>query len=221
MRSLFSYSLILYGKHYTKTAVTISIFLCNIISVKMRLPKSIIDQVKECKKDIKLRYKLVTRRSAKMLEKPMTLIPFSVYSTLLLAADNQNKDVLIDTVLPGDPKPEQTFSLKSLTKEKNQVLVVGPVGEIYHANINKFRKVRGTVNMYAPMSEMRQCLELTPAIYAALSAKLSKNNPNYFEFNTSWGATHIAMPGDFIIIENNQLGYRVHRQVFLSTYTSK
>ena len=191
----------------------------------MRLPKSILDEVKDCRKDTKLRYKLATRRSSKMLEKPMTLIPLSVYSSLLSSSLSKDGDVQIETKLPGDPRPEQTFSLKSLTKDPNQVLIIGPFGEIYHANINKLRKVRESPNVYAPKSEQRQCLELTPIVYAKLAMKHGKTvktkqatNSEFFEFTTSWGATHIAMPGDFIIIENNKLGYRVQRQVFLQTY---
>lgn len=110
-------------------------------------------------------------------------------------------------ILSGDTEPEQVF-----TPRPDHVLVIGPLGEVYHADLTaKFDHVKS--NIYVPKKETRRCLEVTPTVYTVLEYK-SKDTT----ITTSWGAKHIVKPGDFIIMNGDTPDYRVKRTVFMKTY---
>lgn len=187
------------------------------------LPVWIVDQVKTCVKR-PLKYTLIHDKRYKswgafkrnVLSKPLTLVHYDVFSEAL----KQLKGTGIVTQLPGDPEPEQVF-----VPPPDHVLVVGALGEVYHADLERKFECVGKADtcVYVPRHEVRRCLEVTPRVYAVL------RNTHGFEIEkgvmrmtTSWGAKHIVLPGDFLMMTNNGLpDYRVQRMAFRKTYLLK
>lgn len=173
---------------------------------------------KPCQKLQSLRFRLTKApittldQFQKKLNRPLTLIPYDTWSHLLPA------NHLFETKFPGDPRPEQTFRAKDV---RGRVLVVGPLKEVYHANLeSKFTLLDKTSlsEWYSPVNEERRCMVVTPEIFRRIWPKASLKKDNlYRTFKTSWGATHIVRPNDVLIVEEKG-AYRIHKDAFALTY---
>jgi hypothetical protein len=166
-----------------------------------------------CKKLQSLKYRLpktpikTLSQLEKLLQRPLTLIPYEQWSTLL------QPNHRFETVFPGDPRPEQRFRAREIN---GRALVVGPLKEIYHAKIHlKFIRLNETKlsEFYCPVNEERKCVVVTPSVYKDIPGA----GRSFKTVRTGWGATHIVRPGDVLILEEKGV-YRIHKDVFKSTY---
>jgi hypothetical protein len=175
----------------------------------------------KCQKRTDLQYKLITQPFAtttsfrQALKRPFTLIAYSAFSHLV------KPDTIFTTKLPGDGIPEQRFNAKVFINNPDSVLIVGPVGEVYHVNIKtKFKYVRKT-DSYHPLGESRMYIAIDESMFrriaTILNASTHASTQRILYIPTSWGATHILKRGDVLIVEPQGV-YRINGSVFAATY---
>lgn len=154
-----------------------------------------------------------------LLKLPFSIIPYKAFSHLF------KTNYAFETRVPKDPIPEQTFTLLDIF---DKVLVVGALGEIYHANINsKFKKIykldsKKLIIRYIPVPEVRRYVVVDTDIFTLILGGKKEGLTGFnsiVKIPTSWGASHICMIGDIIIIEKNGI-YRVQKDVFELTYSN-
>jgi hypothetical protein len=148
-----------------------------------------------------------------VMRRPLTLIPYEAFGHLL------EPGFTFETKVPGDPYVEQRFSLAEVS---DRVLVVGALGEVYHAKLDaKFIKKKNKSletkfsARYIPIPEVRRFIEIDRSVFNMLPR--DKVNAKVARVPTSWGAIHSCMVGDFLIVDDVGV-YRVQRDVFIKTY---
>ena len=172
-----------------------------------------------CRKRTDVRYDLIDAPFATKaafraaLKRPFTLVKYEAFAHLV------SPSTRFVTKLPGDKQAEQRFAAKDV---QGRVLVVGAVGEVYHASLaGKF--VRGRDGAYRPVAETRRCVApVDDRLFAMLRGALSERGRRAVALRvpTSWGAMHLVKRGDALVVDADGV-YRVQGAVFAKTYISK
>jgi hypothetical protein len=157
---------------------------------------------------------------AVLLSRPLTLIPYTSFAHLV------SEHTVFKTQLPGDKEPEQTFTVKDafVGKSGKRALVVGVMGEIYHADVNsKFVQIRESrvATWHIPIPETRSYVIVNTALFKTIADILgaSPSRTTTLRIPTSWGATHLLKVGDALIVEDQGV-YRIQGAVFKKTYNN-
>ena len=155
---------------------------------------------------------------AKLLSRPLTLLPYTSFAHLVPT------NAVFVTKLPGDKEPEQTFTAQEafVGKSGRRALVVGALGEIYHADVNaKFVMTRESrvASWHIPIPETRSYVILDAVLFKIVTGILgAPSSATTLRVPTSWGASHLVKVGDALIVEDHEGVYRIQGAVFKKTY---
>jgi hypothetical protein len=188
--------------------------------------KEIADYLKpfalKCAKRTDVVYKYIdapfkSKRDFKLaLKRPCTLIAYGAFSSYV------DTDTRFVTKLKGDREPEQEFSVSQVfVPPYSKVLVVGPIGEVYYADLKSKFKKRRVDGQYVPRGDLRRCALIDNVHFKKIkdmvSAKNSDAKTRELRVPTSWGAMHLLKKGDTLIVEADGV-YRIKGSVFAKTY---
>lgn len=164
-----------------------------------------------------LRYRLIhktidsVQEFNALIKHPLTLIPYALFAHLFAPSKR------LATKLPGDSQPEMVFTVKEVV---DRVLVVGPLLELYHANLSKFTKLKESKSTYIPIQDDRLCtVPIDNELFHIIRKLVKEENKNakLLHIPTSWGATHILKRGDMLVLDKKGV-YRIQGKVFKITY---